>query len=303
MDANVLILGLPMGTASILDTRGLSESPEIDQLQWIKFGVISGLVALLYWGVVRSMASEWWTDSSSSYGMLIPPIALYIAYSRRAVTFAIPARAELRGLWVVALACAVFLFGCLAAGYFLSRISLILLLAGLSWTFWGFARLRTLAFPLFLLGTMVPPPALMYPTAAAPLQLLASSVASDLAQAMGITVFREGNIIHLANLSLGVVEACSGLQSLSALVVASLLLGYLLDLTLGGRILLFVLAVPLAIAVNVLRVAGTAVLADYQPELAMGYYHLFSGWLVFTMGFGLLLMAGKLCFRWTRAHA
>jgi exosortase len=295
---------LSMATAgTTLDISSCSNSDKVGALRWIKFGTIAGLVAVLYWDVIGAMASEWWKDPSSSYGMLIPPITLYIAYSRRAITRAIPARQELRGLWVVMLACALFFVGGLAAGFFLSRISLVLLLAGLAWTFWGLPRLKTLAFPLLLLGTMVPPPALMYPTAAAPLQLLASSAASELAQAIGITVFREGNIIHLANLSLGVVEACSGLQSLSALVVASLLLGYLLDLTLLGRTLLFVLAVPLAIAVNVLRVAGTAVLADYKPEFAMGYYHLFSGWLVFTMGFGLLWMAGKVCFRWTRADA
>src|SRR5437762_3454676 len=84
------------------------------------------------------------------------------------------------------------------------------LIGGLMWTFWGFARLRTLAFPFLLLLTMVPPPSLLYPSAAAPLQLFASGRASALAQALGITVFRDGNIIHLANLSLGVVEACSG---------------------------------------------------------------------------------------------
>src|ERR1700687_3668461 len=153
---------LPMGTVSTLDTRSPSKGHDLDTLRWIKFGAISGLVAVLYWGVVRGMAIEWWTEPSSSYGMLIPPIALYIAYCRRAVTLAIPARPELRGLWLVMLACAVFFFGGLAAGFFLSRISLVLLLAGLVWTFWGFSRLRTLAFPLLLLATMVPPPSALY---------------------------------------------------------------------------------------------------------------------------------------------
>ena len=289
--------------ASTLDNRSSASSSNdkwIDQLSWIKFCLIGGLIAALYGGVLRELALEWWSKPGASYGMLIPPIVIYIAYLRRATTLAIPAHPDLRGLGVVMIACLVFFIGRLAAGFFLCRISFVVLLAGLMWTFWGFARLRTLAFPFLLLVTMVPPPSLLYPSAAAPLQLFASGRAAALAQALGITVFRDGNIIHLANLSLGVVEACSGLQSLPALIVASLLLGYLQELTLAARILLFIFSVPLAIAVNVLRVTGTAVLADYRPEFAMGYYHSFSGWLVFSIGFGLLWITGKLFFRWTR---
>jgi exosortase/archaeosortase family protein len=87
------------------------------------------------------------------------------------------------------------------------------------------------------------------------------------------------------------------------LVVASLLLGFLEDGTLLGRLLLFALSVPLAIAVNVFRVTGTALLADHRPEWAMGFYHSFSGWLVFILGFGTLWLLGKLLFRVTRTNS
>jgi exosortase len=147
---------------------------------------------------------------------------------------------------------------------------------------------------------MVPLPGIVYNTAAAPLQLFASSVATSVAQALGVSIYRDGNVIHLATTSLGVAEACSGLNSLSALVVGSLLLGFLEDASVLGRVLLLALSVPLAIAVNVLRVAGTAVLADYHMEFAMGFYHMLSGWLVFVLGFGLLWLTGKLVFRWTK---
>jgi exosortase len=132
------------------------------------------------------------------------------------------------------------------------------------------------------------------------LQLFASTVATELAQVLGVSIYRDGNIIHLATTSLGVAEACSGLNSLSSLVVGSLLLGYLEDASIAGRILLTVLSIPLAIAVNVVRIAGTAVLADYQPKYAIGFYHLFSGWLIFVLGFGMLWLLGKLIFRLTR---
>jgi exosortase len=270
---------------------------------WLKAAIIVGLVAALYSFVLPDLAAEWWTEDASSYGMLVPPIALCLVWIRRRTTFAIPARPDGRGLALVAAACCVFLVGQLAAEFFLARISFVLLLAGLTWTFWGLPRLQTMAFPFVLLLTMVPLPVLVYNTVAAPLQLLASALATDIAQFLGVSIYRDGNIIHLANTSLGVAEACSGLNSLSSLVVGSLLLGFLEEASIGGRILLTVLSVPLAVAVNVLRVAGTAVLADYRPEFAMGFYHLFSGWLVFVMGFGLLWLLGKLIFRWTGSRS
>jgi len=293
-----------MGTAAVLKivNREPKRVPKIDPSTWIKIAAIAALVVALYIEIMPDLAAEWWTVDASSYGMLVPPIALYIVYLRRSITLAIPAQPDCRGLWLISLACLVFLGGRLSAEFFLARISFVLLLAGLTWTFWGFPRFRTLAFPFVLLSTMVPLPVIVYNILAAPLQLFASTVATRLAQDLGVSIYRDGNIIHLANTSLGVAEACSGLNSLSALLVASLLLGFLEDATLFGRSLLFLLAVPMAIAVNVLRVAGTAVLADYRLEFAMGFYHLLSGWLVFVLGFGLLWLVGKILFRWTRAN-
>ena len=267
---------------------------------WLETGLIAGLIVLLYSEIIPDLVSDWWTQPALSYGLLIPPLALYIAGLRRDVTFSIPAQRSWSGCWLVAFACLVFLAGSLSAEFFLSRISLVLLLAGLVWTLWGMARLRTLAFPFLLLATMVPLPQLVYNTLSAPLQLFASRVATDLAQALGVTVYRDGNIIHLAHVSLGVAEACSGLSSLSAMVVASLLLGFLAAASTVGRILLLVLSVPLAIAVNVVRVTGTAVLADYQTDFALGFYHAFSGWLVFLVGLGGLWALSKILFRMVR---
>jgi exosortase len=275
--------------------------PAWDAVSWIQAAAVAVLVAVLYAEVLTDLASEWWTEEAASYGMLIPPFALYIAYLRRGITFSTPARADFRGMWLVLAACFLLLLGKLAAEFYLARISFVFLLAGLAWTFWGYGRFRTLAFPFILLGTMVPLPALVYNALAAPLQLFASSVATGLAQMLGTSVYRDGNIIHLANASLGVAEACSGLHSLSALVVASLLLGFLAEASVTGRVLLLVLSVPLAIAVNVLRVTGTALLADYRLDLAMGFYHSFSGWLVFVLGFGALYLIGKIVFGLTRS--
>ena len=292
-----------MDTVTAVGARTAAKESDNGLLTLAMFGAIGALMAALFAEVIADLASEWWTQPESSYGMLVPPTALYIAYLQRKRTFAIPVRRDLAGLWMVAFGCLVFLMGKLAGEFFLARISIVFVLAGLTWTFWGSGRLRTLAFPFVLLATMVPLPAIVYNTIAAPLQLLASRLATDLAQMLGVSIFRDGNIIHLATTSLGVEEACSGLHSLPALVVGSLLLGFLANATVLGRVLLLLISVPLAIAVNVLRVTGTALLADYRPEFAMGFYHSFSGWLVFVLGFGALWLIGQLFFKWTRKTA
>jgi exosortase len=213
--------------------------------------------------------------------------------------FAEPAVTDPRGIWLTAAACLLYLVGKLGAEFFLMRVSLVVLIAGLIWTFWGKRRLLKLAFPLVLLVTMVPLPAVLYNRMAAPLQLFASGVATSALQAIGVAVYQDGNIIHLANSSLGVAEACSGLRSISSLSVLALVLGYLLNPRVGARVLLFLLAIPTAIAVNVLRIVGTALVAQEDPRLAEGFYHSFSGWLVFLVGFGGLYVQGMVITRFS----
>jgi exosortase len=106
-------------------------------------------------------------------------------------------------------------------------------------------------------------------------------------------VYRDGNIIQLAATSLGVAEACSGLRSLGSLTVGALLLGFLERFGIWTRVGLFVLSIPIAIFFNVVRVTGTALLAEHDPDLAMGFYHSVSGWLIFVAGFGTLLLCTK----------
>lgn len=261
---------------------------------WVRIAILTALIGFLFAPVLVDLALDWWNVPAWSQGMLLPPLALYVAWLHRGRTFSYVAAPDRRGLILTALACFMLVIGKLAVEFFVARLSFVVLLAGLIWTFWGSHRLRTLSFPLLLLATMVPLPVIVYNSLAAPLQLFASDVATRIAQALGISVFRDGNIIQLASGSLGVAEACSGLNSLSALVVGSLLLGYLFCSSSVSRILLFVAAIPLAIGVNVIRVAGTAVFADYNQELAMGFYHSFSGWLVFVAGVGLLYVLARL---------
>lgn len=246
------------------------------------------MLVLLYAGVLTGLASDWWTIPAYSHGFVILGLALAIVWRERGALSLLPVCPDQRGLGLTALACVLYAAGQLGAEYFLQRASLAVLAAGLILTFWGRRRLAHLALPLLLFATTIPLPAVLYNRLAAPLQLLSSDLAAAIVQELGVSAFRDGNIISLAHITLGVVEACSGLNSLSALLVGGVLLGFLHFDRAAPRVILVLLAVPLSVAVNVVRVAGTALLADSHPEAALGLYHVFSGWLVFCSGFSLL---------------
>jgi exosortase len=259
----------------------------------LKIGLLVLLVSLLYARVLLDLLVDWWTVPAFSQGLLIPPLAICVAWIRRKETLAHPAIPDTRGLLLTAAACVFLLLGRLGAEFFLSRISFVMLIAGLTWTFWGRRRFHTLVFPLLLLSTMVPLPSIVYNTLSVPLQLIATESSTWVARLAGVTLHREGNLIQLAGITMGVEEACSGLSSLSALIVTSLLLGFIICSRVSTRLGLLLAAIPIAIAANILRVAGTALIADHYPALALGFYHLFSGWLVFLSGFIMLWLTAR----------
>ncbi len=295
MDGNVQQSKIIVTTAAA--DLNQSKQDELVSVSWagrMGFAIVAGLIVAIYAKPFAALVRDWLTDNQgASYGILVPPLAMYIAWARRQRTFSVASKQDARGLFLIAFSCLMFLVGKFGAEYFLTRMSLILLLAGLSWTFWGWPRTRTLAFPFLLLVTMIPLPMLVYNRIALPLQLLSSQAAAAVIQAFGDSVYRDGNVLHLPNTTLGVAEACSGLHSLASLVVVSLLLGFIECRRLQSRVLLFLLAIPFAILVNVVRVTGTAFLAEINQEYADGFYHAFSGWLVFLVGFGFFWALAK----------
>ena len=97
-------------------------------------------------------------------------------------------------------------------------------------------------------------------------------------------IMREGNVLILPNMSLEVVEACSGIRSLMSLLALAAGYGYLAERSTVVRWLLFLAMVPLAIISNGTRVMITALMANYiGPQAAEGFMHEFSGWVIFVV--------------------
>jgi exosortase len=195
------------------------------------------------------------------------------------------------------------------------RLSLVVLLGGVFVYVWGWRMLRALAVPLVLLALAVPIPSIVFNKIAFPLQLFASQCAVFVMRALNITVLREGNVIELYPLGslttkkLEVVEACSGIRSLMTLVTLAVVFAYFTSPSdeggAGGKrfaryrvwraALIVVAAVPIAIITNAARVSGTGVLARYYgTQVADGFFHEFSGWVIYIAAFLLLFAFGWL---------
>jgi exosortase len=249
-------------------------------------------IGLLYAGVMSSLVRQWATDDNYSHGFFVLPLALYFAWERRAELAAAPFRSSRLGFLLIVGSLLVWVAGLLGSELFLTRVSMIGVIAGTIWFVWGTAHARVLAFPICFLLLMVPLPAIVFNQLAFPLQLLASQVGESTIAAAGIPVLREGNVLHLPARTLEVAEACSGIRSLVSLVMLALVLGYFTGMGTGGRVVLALAAIPIAILANATRVAGTGLAAQWiGPEAAEGFFHTFSGWLMFVVAFvGLLLV-------------
>jgi exosortase len=258
-------------------------------------GLLLVALAALYWTVFPNLVRQWANDDDYTHGFLIVPLALYVVWERRAKLAGMTAQPNLLGAGLLAVGLLTLVVGSVGAELFLQRSSLIVVLAGLVWLILGASFLRELAFPIVFLMFMIPLPAIVMNAIAFPLQLFAAQAATFCMQVVGVPVLREGNTIVLANTTLEVVEACSGIRSLQALLALGAVYGYFTRKAVWKRWALLFLSIPIAIAANAFRVAGTGFLAQFiGPEAAQGFYHTFAGWIVFAVAFVLLLGAGRL---------
>ena len=242
------------------------------------------LVVAVYYQVLGKLVTDWWQIPDFSHGFLVPVFAAYLVWEKRSIlrgTKIVPAWS---GIAILALGLVVLLLGVYGAELFLSRISLLIVLAGLVLSFGGTHLLKELRFVLLVLLLAIPLPAILFNQITFPLQMLASKMASDLLPLFGVPVLREGNVIVLPVMKLEVAEACSGIRSLMSLFTLSVFYGYFMEKSVLRRVALALASIPIAIAANALRILGTGLCVQYwDPEKALGFFHEFSGWVIFLV--------------------
>ena len=233
------------------------------------------------------LARDWWNDSEAGHGLLLAPLAVWLAWRDR------PSQPQAGNprLGTSLLVAAVLLryVAGLAAELFTLRFSIVLALAGLT-VFWlGERQLRRWWLPFALLTLSIPLPALVTNALTLPLQFKASALGAALLEWRHVPVRLSGNVIQLPGRQLFVTEACSGIRSLVALLSLGVLVGGLWLRTPIGRLGVLALAVPVAVVVNAVRVFLTGFLVYFlNPAMGEGFMHLTEGWLLFLVAFSVL---------------
>jgi exosortase len=245
----------------------------------------------LYYPFIVPMVADWDQNDNYSHGYLIPFIAAFMIYTMRGELQKTDIKPATWGLIVITIGLCQLIVAKIGSEFFLQRTSLIVVIFGTALYVWGTKVTAKIGLPLLYLLFMVPIPAIVWNRVAFPMQLFASVVTEQVISGIGLPIFREGNVLHLSETSLEVVDACSGLRSLLSMFALSFAFAFFADISRIKKFVLFFSAAPIAILTNIIRLVSTAILAKFMGErAAQGFLHDFSGILVFVIGLALLFL-------------
>lgn len=226
-----------------------------------------------------------------SHGIFVPAICLFLVWQARHRIAAVGIENSWLGLAIVSAGLLIYGIGELATLYVVQHLSLWIVLVGLVIGAIGIRAAREIAFPLAYLLTAIPLPNFLYAGLSSKLQLWSSALGIGCLQLIGITAFREGNVIDLGPVQLQVVEACSGIRYLFPLASLALLCAYLFKDRMWKRIVLVVSSIPISIFVNGFRIGMIGLLVEWKGQgTAEGFSHLFEGAVLFMASLGLLVL-------------
>ena len=262
-------------------------------------GIISFFIA--YYPVWKSLLTTWSSSDEYSHGFFIIPLCCYIIWQKKSILANIPKKPSLWGLILIVISLVIYLFSSFAGIATLSSLSLLPLFAGIMIYLYGYLIFKELLFPFFLLLFMIPVPAQIYSTLTVPLQLFVSKISVGMASLIGVPIYREGNVIHLPQRTLEVVQACSGLRSMTALLTLSIVFGYFTLKSSLLRIILFFAGVPAAIIVNICRVSlMVLVFYHFDFDLTKGTIHTIFGLAIFILALIIIFMIKGVLERWDK---
>ncbi len=251
------------------------------------------------------MIGRWnWAGADMSHGWLIPLVSLSMVWTSRDELSRVPKCLSWGGFCVVVAALVLYLAGLRVQQTRIVLIALIILMWGIPFFLYGRAVARWLAFPCAYLVFCIPMTFLDSLTF--PLRLVSSSMSESLLNGLGIAVTRVGTAMHIhagGGFSLDVAHPCSGLRYLLAMVALTTAYAYFTQTSPLKRLVLSVSAVPLAMAGNISRITLIAIVGVvFGEDVAVGFYHDYSGYVVFGVATLLMIGVGTLLSRFHPAR-
>jgi exosortase len=250
----------------------------------------AGIVAigiLLCIPSIREFSFVWRDSQFYGHAYALPIVAGYLVYSDRRKIARVLRRLQppVYGAWVVLGAGMFEVLMYMGDVGFLAGLGIPLILASAALGIGGIPLLRCFLLPLSFLALMVPPPRFIMYELLFRLKLVVTNTAVALMQASGQTVIAEGNQILVPGHTLFVADACSGLTSIVTLLPLSCIVAYFLSRGYWRRALVVASVVPLAMAVNILRVVTTVgMVSSIGIEAAQGSLHETFGVVTYIIG-------------------
>lgn len=254
---------------------------------------LSVLLLVAFWPTLQWLWQAWLYNPYYSHGFLIPPLSAFLVWQERRRLADLPRRPVAAGVVLLAGGILVHLLALPWQAHFISALTLLAVLTGISLSLWGWPVTRNLLFPIILLLSMIPLPAL--DRLSPPLEAFAANSGAALVRWIGVPAESNGAQVSLSNSSFVVGAPCSGLRSLVALVTLAALVAYEMTGPLTGRLVLLLLAIPVALLANLVRVTLLFWIAHaFGPEAALTYYHDWAGLVVFLVALAVLLALARL---------
>ena len=259
----------------------------LSAISWPPFLATLAAFGILFAKPIALLVYDWWRLPEAGHGLLLAPVAIVLAWRGGILPGAKPQR--ILGLTLLVLAVLIRCASDLAAELFTMRASVVMALGAITIYQFGFRQLLHWWLPFALLCLSIPLPELVTQALALPLQFKASQMGAALLEMRNVPVRLSGNVILLPGRQLFVTEACSGLRSLTALLSMAVLFGALMLKTPISRVALVLLAIPVAIVINGIRVFLTGFLVFFvSPAFGEGFMHVTEGWLLFLVSLSVL---------------
>lgn len=263
----------------------------INAMGWVKGVLYAILIVCIYFSTLKWLIIRDWSREDYNYCYIIPLLVLYLIWEKREKLAQLQSEPSWRGAVPFCVGILLFWIGELGAEFFTIYVSLWLIVIGITWMHLGWVKIREIWFALVMMLAMFPLPGVLYTKVTFSLKLVSSQLGILMLHIFGMSAYREGNVIDLGFTQLQVVDACSGLRYVIPLMVLSLILSYWLKAHMWKRVFLFLSSIPVAIFVNSFRIAVTGILyGTLGAQVAEGFFHGFSGWLIFMFTIPILLV-------------
>ena len=269
----------------------IGKFPELKFVNWPKIILYGVIIAAIYHSALRQLVVTDWAKEDYSHCYLIPFVVLYLLWEKRYELIKIRSLPSWTGMIFLCLGLILFWLGELGGEFFTMYMSLWLTIVSIMLLHLGWEKIKSIWFAVIMMLAMFPFPHFVNVRISFTLKLISSQLGVWLLHLYGMSAYREGNIIDLGFTQLQVVDACSGLRYLISLMVLGLILAYWFKAPFWKKAVLFFSTIPITIFVNSFRIAATGVLYQFfGPSVAEGFFHDFSGWLIFMFTLGILLI-------------